>query len=163
MLRRDFVVLSTTTVLGAPLAVRAQAADRGWRLVVGFPPGTGPDVVARTLAQKVKGGKMVALATTAATRSALLPEVPSFTEAGFPKMDVSAWFALFVPASTPDAQQDALARQVATALQAPEVRQTLQQAGFNVIGSSRADAQRMVRAETARWAGIVKASGFKGD
>jgi tripartite-type tricarboxylate transporter receptor subunit TctC len=112
---------------------------------------------------QVKGGKMVALATTAATRSALLPEVPSFTEAGFPKMDVSAWFALFVPASTPDAQQDALARQVATALQAPEVRQTLQQAGFNVIGSSRADAQRMVRAETARWAGIVKASGFKGD
>jgi len=318
MLRRDFVVLSTTTVLGAPLAVRAQAADRGWRLVVGFPPGTGPDVVARTLAQKlgpqvvvdnrtgaggqiaaqtvakgaadgsqlllgelgsiaiapaafsklpydpsrelvpigevvrsdfmlvapattptrdvaafvtaargqrdrvnfgtfgagtpghfaaemlgemagfkvepvhyrstgdavtaliagdvraafvstalamaqVKGGKMVALATTAATRSVLLPEVPTFTEAGFPKMDVSAWFALFVPASTPDAQQDALARQVATAFQAPEVRQTLQQAGFNVIGSSRADAQRMVRAETARWAGIVKASGFKGD
>ena len=92
-----------------------------------------------------------------------MPEVPTFTEAGFPKMDVSAWFALFVPASTPDAQQDALARQVATALQAPEVRQTLQQAGFNVIGSSRADAQRMVRAETARWAGIVKASGFKGD
>ncbi len=112
---------------------------------------------------QVKGGKMIALATTAPARSPLLPEVPTFAEAGFPKMDVAAWFALFVPTATPEAQQDALARQATAALQAADVRQTLQQAGFTVVGSSRADAARMVKAEAQRWAAIVKASGFKAD
>jgi tripartite-type tricarboxylate transporter receptor subunit TctC len=112
---------------------------------------------------QVNGGRMVALATTAAARSPLLPQVPTFAEAGFPKMDVAAWFALFVPATTPEAQQEAIARQAITALQAADVRQTLQQAGFTVVGSGRAEAQRMVQAETQRWAGIVRASGFKAD
>jgi len=112
---------------------------------------------------QVNGGRMVALATTAAARSPLLPQVPTFAEAGFPKMDVAAWFALFVPAATPEAQQEAIARQATTALQAADVRQTLQQAGFTVVGSGRAEAQRMVQAETQRWAGIVKAAGFKAD
>src|SRR6185369_13758439 len=44
---------------------------------------------------QIKAGKMRALATTAATRSPLLPEVPTFTEAGLPKVDFSAWFAVF--------------------------------------------------------------------
>ncbi len=112
---------------------------------------------------QVNGGRMVALATTAAARSPLLPQVPTFAEAGFPKLDVAAWFALFVPAATPEAQQEAIARQATMALQAADVRQTLQQAGFTVVGSGRAEAQRMVQAETQRWAGIVKASGFKAD
>ena len=54
-------------------------------------------------APQVKGGKMRALATTAAARSPLLPEVPTFAEAGWPKVDFSAWFALFAPAGTPPA------------------------------------------------------------
>ncbi len=112
---------------------------------------------------QVRGGKMLALATTASARSPLLPDVPTFAEAGFPKMDVAAWFALFVPAATPEAQQEALARQATAALQASEVRQTLQQAGFTVVGSGRAEAARMVQAESQRWAAIVRASGFKAD
>ena len=112
---------------------------------------------------QVQGGRLVALATTAPTRSAQLPQVPTFTEAGYPKMDVSAWFALFVPAATPEVQQEALARQAGAALQAADLRQTLQQAGFTVVGGSRADAERLVRAEAQRWAAVVKATGFKGD
>lgn len=112
---------------------------------------------------QVKGGKMRALATTAAQRLAVLPEVPTFTEAGYPKADFASWFAVLVPAATPSPVVDLLNRQVVTALQNPEVRQKLQEAGFNVIGSSRADTERMLKAEAARWAGIVKASGFKAD
>jgi tripartite-type tricarboxylate transporter receptor subunit TctC len=112
---------------------------------------------------QVKGGKMRALATTAAQRLAVLPEVPTFTEAGYPKADFASWFAVLVPTGTPGAVVDVLNRQIVAALQSPEVRQKLQEGGFNVIASSRADTERMLKAEAARWAGIVKASGFKAD
>ncbi len=112
---------------------------------------------------QIKAGKMRALATTAPARSPLLPDVPTFTEAGLPKVDFSAWFAVFVPAGTPAAVQDLLSTQVAAAVRSPEVRQKLTDAGFTVTGTSRADAERMVRAEAPRWAAVVKATGFKGD
>jgi len=112
---------------------------------------------------QVKGGKMRALATTAAQRLAVLPDVPTFTEAGHPKADFASWFAVLVPSGTPGPVVDLLNRQMVAALQSPDVRQKLQEAGFNVIASSRADTERMLKAEAARWAGIVKASGFKAD
>jgi tripartite-type tricarboxylate transporter receptor subunit TctC len=112
---------------------------------------------------QIKAGKMRALATTAATRSPLLPEVPTFTEAAMPKVDFSAWFAVFAPAGTPAAVLDSLSQQVVAAVQAPEVKQKLVDAGFTVTGTPRADTERMVKAEAARWAAVVKATGFKGD
>jgi tripartite-type tricarboxylate transporter receptor subunit TctC len=112
---------------------------------------------------QIKAGKMRALATTAPTRSPLLPEVPTFTEAGLPKVDFSAWFALFAPAGTPSAILDNLSKQAVAAVQSPEVKQKLVDAGFTVTGTARADAERMVKAEAPRWAAIVKATGFKGD
>ena len=112
---------------------------------------------------QIKAGKMRALATTAATRSPLLPEVPTFSEATFPKVDFSAWFAVFAPAGTPAAVLDTLNRQIVAAVQSAEVKQKLVDAGFTVTGTSRADAEKMVKAETPRWAAVVKATGFKGD
>ena len=114
-------------------------------------------------AAQIKGGKMRALATTAPQRSPLLPEVPTFTEAGMPKMDFSAWFAIFAPAGTPAPVLDTLSRQLLAALQAPETKAKLVEAGFSVTGTSRADTEKMIKAESARWAAVVKATGFKGD
>jgi tripartite-type tricarboxylate transporter receptor subunit TctC len=110
---------------------------------------------------QVKAGKMRALATTAAQRSPLLPDVPTFAEAGWPKLDFTAWFALFAPAATPPAVLDQLNRMAVAAVQSPEVKARLQEAGFTVLGTSRADSDRMVKAEAQRWAGVVKATGFK--
>jgi tripartite-type tricarboxylate transporter receptor subunit TctC len=112
---------------------------------------------------QIKAGKMRPLATTASTRSPLLPEVPTFAEAGWPKVDFSAWFAVFAPSGTPVAALDTLNRHVVAAMQSPDVRQRLQEAGFTVLGTSRADSERMVKGEAARWASIVKATGFKAD
>lgn len=112
---------------------------------------------------QVKAGKFRALATTAAQRSPLLPDVPTFAESGWPKIDFSAWFAVFAPAGTPDPQLDALNRQVVAAAQSSEVRQKLQEAGFTVLGGSRAEADRLLKAEALRWAAVVKATGFKVD
>lgn len=112
---------------------------------------------------QVKAGKLRALATTGAARLPQLPEVPTFAEGGLPKVDFSAWFALFAPAGTPAPALDALNRGAVAALQQPEVRRTLQEAGFTVLGTSRADSERMLKAEAQRWAAVVKATGFKAD
>ncbi|MGC4394402.1 Bug family tripartite tricarboxylate transporter substrate binding protein [Hydrogenophaga sp. T2] len=114
-------------------------------------------------AAQIKGGKMRALATSAPVRSPLLPQVPTMIEVGYPKMDVSAWFALMAPAATPPAVLDLLAREAAAAVQSPDTKAKIVEAGFSVTGLSRADTDRMLRAEYPRWAGIVKASGFRGD
>ena len=58
---------------------------------------------------------------------------------------------------------DTLNRQIVAAVQSAEVKQKLVDAGFTVTGTSRADAEKMVKAETPRWAAVVKATGFKGD
>lgn len=113
---------------------------------------------------QVKGGKMRALATTAKVRATLLPEVPTFTEAGYPQADFAAWFAVLVPAATPVPVQEQLHKAVTAALRQPELSQKLVEAGFSVTPSaSRADAQAMLQREAARWAGVVKTTGFKGD
>ena len=114
-------------------------------------------------AAQIKGGKMRALATTAKARSPLLPDVPTFTEAGMPKVDFSAWFAIFAPANTPAPILEALSKQAVDAAQSAEVKQKLTDAGFTVTGTSRAEADKMVKSEFPRWAAIVKQSGFKGD
>jgi tripartite-type tricarboxylate transporter receptor subunit TctC len=106
---------------------------------------------------------MRALATTAHTRSLLLPDVPTFTEAGWPKIDFSSWFAVFAPAGTPPATLELLNRQVVAAMQSPETKTKLLDAGFSVLGTSLADTDRMLKAEAPRWAAVVKATGFKGD
>ena len=114
-------------------------------------------------AAQIKGGKMKALATTAAVRSPLLPDVPTFTEAGLPKIDFAAWFAVFAPQGTPAAVLDLLNRQTVAALNDPATRSKLVEAGFTIVASSRADTERMLRSEAQRWAAVVKATGFKGD
>lgn len=112
---------------------------------------------------QIKGGKMRGLATTAPKRTPLLPDVPTFTEAGFPKADFSAWFSLFVPVGTPANVIATINAQAVSAVQSPEVKKKLEDAGFSVSGTSLTDVKKMVTAEQIRWERIVKASGFKGD
>lgn len=112
---------------------------------------------------QIKGGKMRALATTAPVRSPLLPEVPTFTESGFPKADFSAWFCLFVPAGTPDAIISTLNAQVLAALKDADLRRRLEEAGFSIVGTSPDAAKRMIAGENIKWKKVVTATGFKGD
>jgi tripartite-type tricarboxylate transporter receptor subunit TctC len=112
---------------------------------------------------QVKGGKMRALATTAPQRSSLLPQVPTFAESGYPKIDISAWFALMAPKATPAATLDMLSREAISAVQSPATKGKIVEAGFSVFGTTRPETDAMLRAEATRWTTIVKASGFRGD
>lgn len=114
-------------------------------------------------AAQIKGGKMRALATTAPQRSPLLPDVPTFAEAGLPKVNVSTWFAVLAPAGTPAPVLDLLNKQLQDTLRLPDVQARMVEAGFSTSTSSRADTDKLIRSEGQRWAGLVKATGFKGD
>ena len=123
----------------------------------------GAFVTTALAAPQIRAGKVRALATTAQARSPLLPDVPTFAESGLPQVDFSAWFALMAPAETPSAALDLLNRATVDALQSTQVRKTLEEAGFTITGTSRADSSRMMKSEALRWASAVKASGFKAD
>jgi tripartite-type tricarboxylate transporter receptor subunit TctC len=108
-------------------------------------------------------GKIRLLATSAAQRSPLLPEVPTFGEAGLKGVEGTAWFAVYAPAKTPDAVVRQINAAINKALASPELRERFGKLGLEPTGGSPADLSAAMKRDTERWAPIVKASGFKGD
>ena len=113
------------------------------------------------VAPHVRAGKLKALATTGPARSGLLPEVPTFADLGRPSLAFSAWFGLVAPAATPAPVLAYLEAAVLRALSAAPVRAKMQEAGFRVAGHGRAAFAALMRDETARWAEVVRSTGFK--
>jgi tripartite-type tricarboxylate transporter receptor subunit TctC len=108
-------------------------------------------------------GKIRLIATSAAQRSALLPEVPTFVEAGLKGVEGTAWFAVYAPAKTPEAVVKQINAAVNKALASPELRERFAKLGLEPTGGSPADLAAAMKRDTERWAPIVKASGFRGD
>jgi tripartite-type tricarboxylate transporter receptor subunit TctC len=106
-------------------------------------------------------GRLKALAVTAPKRSAAMPDVPTFSEAGVRNLEVSVWVGISAPAGVPQPIVDRLAREYSRALAVPEVRERLVNLGAEPNGESGAAFARMVREDVARWAKIVKAAGVK--
>ena len=109
----------------------------------------------------IKSQSLRALAMTGPVRSPLLPDVPTFKELGYPDLEFSAWFGLLAPAKTPPEILDRLNAEIVKAVKSPEGASKLEEAGFRVTGTSREQFVAIIRDETARWAKVVKASGFK--
>lgn len=120
------------------------------------------DNLASSLAQ-VKGGRVRALAVTTAKRTSLAPELPTIAEAGLAGFDISTWFGIFVPAGTPKAAVDRLYDEFAKALNAPDVREKMIALGAEPVASRPEDFAAYVKAEAAKYAKLVKASGAKVD
>lgn len=112
---------------------------------------------------QVTGGRLRALATTAKTRSPILPDVPTTAEAGMPQLATAGWLGVLAPSGTPSAILDALSSSFVQAVNTPDVKARLTEAGFTVTGAHRTEMNRMLRTEAQRWAGTVSAAGFKGD
>ncbi len=108
----------------------------------------------------VKAGKLRSLAITSATRSPFLPDVPTLVEQGYKDIAVQEWLGWFVPAKTPAEQVNKLNALVREGLASPEMVAALAKSSLQPITQSPEDFARMVRADHARWAPIVKASGF---
>jgi tripartite-type tricarboxylate transporter receptor subunit TctC len=115
------------------------------------------------LASLVTGGKVTALAVTAAQRSPLLPEVPTTAEAGLPTLAAENWYAMMVPADLPAPVMSKLRDAARGAVMDADFRAALAKQG---AGSGDATPERLaqwVATETAKWAPIARAAGIKLD
>jgi tripartite-type tricarboxylate transporter receptor subunit TctC len=111
----------------------------------------------------IKSGKLRALATTGAKRDPALPDLPTVAEAGVKGYESGVWFGIMVPAATP---RDIVMKLNAAAVQAtrsPEFVKRMTDLGYNIIPGTPEQMESMLKAELARWAPIVKASGAKVD
>jgi tripartite-type tricarboxylate transporter receptor subunit TctC len=122
----------------------------------------GIDVLLEAL-EAHKSGKVRILATSGDKRSAVLPDVPTFKESGFPNIVASGWFAMYAPAKTSAASIEAINRALNKALTHPEVLDRFGKLALEAGGGSAADLTKLEQASTARWAPVVKATGFRAD
>jgi tripartite-type tricarboxylate transporter receptor subunit TctC len=109
----------------------------------------------------VQAGKLRALATTAERRNTILPDVPTFREAGFPSLEAVEVFGLLAPARTPDVIIEALASSVHLALATDEVKTGLARLSFDIAALPRAEFAALIASDSERWRSVVQASGFK--
>jgi tripartite-type tricarboxylate transporter receptor subunit TctC len=130
--------------------------------VLGGQPPIGAMAVGGQLAN-IKAGKLRALAVSSGRRLALLPDVPTLTESGFPGMEDYTWIGMFVPAGTPGEIAQRLNAAVLNAVKSPEIRQRLEDLAFEVTAEPLAEPAAYVKSEVAKWAKVVRDTGAKVD
>ena len=111
----------------------------------------------------IKSGKLRAIAVTSATRSPLLPEVPSITEFGYKEFDDYTWFGFFAPAGTPADVVTKLNAALNRAMASPEVIERFGQLGMASAPNNTLEFSNFLKAEVPKWAAVVKSSGAKAD
>ncbi len=109
----------------------------------------------------VRDGKLKALATTGATRLGILPDVPTIAELGYPGFEATAWYGLLAPAGTPKPIVMRLHQVAVKALEAADVKQRLEAAGNQLIGSSPDEFGAYIKSEKIKWSETVRAAGIK--
>lgn len=110
-----------------------------------------------------EAGKLRILATSGAQRSPMAPDVPTFKELGFAAMEGTGWQAFYTSAGTPRPTINRLSAAIASAIKSPEIGARLLELGLEPVGSTPDELASRVAEDVARWAPIVKASGFRAD
>jgi tripartite-type tricarboxylate transporter receptor subunit TctC len=109
----------------------------------------------------IKAGRLRAIAVTGVQRSPAVPDVPTVAESILPGFEATAWYGLLAPAGTPGAITTRLHSEYAKALALPEVKQRLENLGFEIVASPPDVFGAYIKTEIAKWAKVVKASGAK--
>jgi tripartite-type tricarboxylate transporter receptor subunit TctC len=116
-----------------------------------------------TMSEHVRAGKVKALATTGRARSAVLPDVPTVSEAGVPGYEATIWLGLMAPKGTPKDIIDKLNAAVNQALRQPEVRQTWAKQGAAPMIMSQAEFDKYLHDDIQKWGAVIKAANIKVD
>ena len=109
----------------------------------------------------VKSGKLRGIAVAARERLAIMPEIPTTAEAGFPGVEGSGWNGIFVPAGTPPAIVNRLQQEIAKVLLSKEVQDDALTLGTQAGGEKPEEFAAFVRAELQKWGKLVKDAGIK--
>jgi tripartite-type tricarboxylate transporter receptor subunit TctC len=114
-----------------------------------------------TVIGHIKSGRVRAMAVTGETRLAVLPQVPTFTEAGLPGLDVKPWFCVLAPAGTPQPIIHKLSTEIVRILALPEVLDYLAKQGMAPYGSTPEQLAALMKTDMARWAKVIKTANIK--
>ena len=109
----------------------------------------------------VRAGTLRALAVTSPRRSAIMPDIPTTAEAGFPALVAYNSYALFAPAGTPSPVLMRLHDAAVAALALPEVNDQLREQGAEVVGGSPAELGAYVATEIPKWAALARQAGVQ--
>jgi tripartite-type tricarboxylate transporter receptor subunit TctC len=115
-----------------------------------------------TMAANVQAGQVRALGTSAATRSKVLPDVPTIAEAGVPGFDAVIWLGLAAPAGTPKPIVDKLNAAVNQAIARPELVAAWERQGANPLAMTPVEFDAFLRKDIEKWAQVAKFSGAAG-
>lgn len=111
----------------------------------------------------IQSGRLKAIAVLGAKRSPLLPNVPTMAESGVAGYEFTNWFGLVAPAGVPKAVISKLHADVSKVLAQPELRSQLEKMGADVISNTPEEFGSQMRADTAKWAKIIKDANIKRD
>lgn len=158
LLGETFMAQSGTKMLHIPYRGSAPAiAD----VVAGQVPVSSSDVPVAT--QYVKTGALRALAISAKARSPLMPDVPTFAEAGVDGMDSAVWIGILAPAKTPAEIVQKLNREIVAILREPAMTARLIERGFEVVASTPEEFGKLIKADYDRFGVIVRNAKIKID
>ncbi len=104
----------------------------------------------------VQSGRMRALAITSARRSPVVPDVPTVAEEGYPGFEVSPWYGFMAPAGTPRPILEKLNVEINKILQMDDVKAVFAAQGVNVIGGSLQDFEHYFKAQSDKWAPVIR-------
>lgn len=104
----------------------------------------------------IKGAKVRPLAVANATRLPQLPDVPTFAELGFPRVEAAALVGMVVPAGTPPEVINTLNKDVVAAIREPAVNKRLVDFGVEPVGNTPAQYTELLRSESARWSKLIR-------
>lgn len=116
------------------------------------------DMVIASLASgvaQVKGGTLLGIAVTGEQRSPLLPDVPTFAEAGLPKFQIVYWWDFSAPAGTPAAVIERLNKEVRRACAQPRLRDAFAQQAATAAPTSPDEMKQVLQNEIALWRGVI--------
>ncbi|MEO8443225.1 MAG: tripartite tricarboxylate transporter substrate-binding protein, partial [Betaproteobacteria bacterium] len=112
-----------------------------------------------SLLGQIKAGKLRALAAVSATRSAVLPDLPTMAEAGYPGIEGGLWYGISGPAGVPRNIVDRMSKEIFAAAAIPEVKERFATVGAFVTPLGPREYTAFIQKEMNKWGPVVKASG----
>ena len=113
--------------------------------------------------QHVRAGKLWPLAVTGAKRQAAVPDIPTVAESGVPGFEVTTWYGVSAPAKTPRPIVEKLNAEMVRALNSPDLRKQLTNAGADPVGNTPEQYTAYVQNEIVKWGKVIRAAGIKGE
>ena len=116
-----------------------------------------------TMVEQVKAGKVKAVATSGRTRSAIMPDVPTLSEAGVPGYEATIWLGVMAPKGTPAAIVNRLNAEISKITSNPELRRQWGAQGSAAMTMSVDEFNKYLNEDIAKWSNLVKTAGIKVD